>query len=260
MNVYPQLIVLLSGLALAVPPTAEESLKKGKEALQSFKEAEARDLFTESIRLDPKNPETYYYRGLAYQGLLEPDKAVADHTMAIKLNPKFVDAFVARGTAHYINSDHTKAIADFSEAIILDPKNVAVFSKRGLVHAGNQDYTKAIADYLQVIKLDPENTNAYADIGKILATCPDDKIRDGKRALEYAIKANKLTDGTNWATLEVLAASYAELGKFENAIQAQKKAIEVVPEKSEIIRKAALGRLKQYEDKKPLRYKTLSEW
>ena len=49
------------------------------------------------------------------------------------------------------------------------------------------------------------------------ATCPDDKYRDGKKAVENASKAYQLDDGKHWHCLGTLAAAYAESGDFEKA-------------------------------------------
>jgi tetratricopeptide (TPR) repeat protein len=56
-----------------------------------------------------------------------------------------------------------------------------------------------------------------------MATCPDDRYRDGKRAVELASKALKLKETPQ--TLDNLAAAYAEAGRFQEAIKTQERAI-----------------------------------
>ena len=50
----------------------------------------------------------------------------------------------------------------------------------------------------------------------MLATSPDDKVRDGKRAVELATKAAELSSHTVPHILSTLAAAYAEIGRLRN--------------------------------------------
>ena len=59
----------------------------------------------------------------------------------------------------------------------------------------------------------------------LLATCPDDTIRDGPRALEHAQRAAKDTGSRNAAILDTLAAAHAEAGDFPAAVQHAEQAI-----------------------------------
>ena len=51
---------------------------------------------SEAIRLDPKNADAFYSRGLVLHRKNEFDKAIADFTEVIRLDPKNVDAISAR--------------------------------------------------------------------------------------------------------------------------------------------------------------------
>ena len=51
----------------------------------------------------------------------------------------------------------------------------------------------------------------------VLATSPDDKLRDGKRAIELATKAAEVSNYETPHVLSTLAAAYAETGDFEKA-------------------------------------------
>ena len=48
--------------------------------------------FTESIRLDGKNPKIFYARGFAFQLKNAPDQAIADFNEVIRRDPKDYDA------------------------------------------------------------------------------------------------------------------------------------------------------------------------
>jgi len=65
---------------------------------------------------------------------------------------------------------------------------------------------------------------AYNRLAWLLATSPDDRLRNGTEAVEYALKA--VEQQRTSATLDTLAAAYAEASQFDDAIATQTSAIE----------------------------------
>jgi len=207
------------------------------------------DDFTEAIRLDAQMANAFYWRGTSYSKKKQFDKAIDDFTEAIRLDPKSANAFWGRGKAYASKHDDDKAIDDFTKAIRLDPKNASTFYERGVGNASKHDDDKAIDDFTKAIRLDPKYPNAYGYLAWLLATCPKEKLRDGKRAVKLATKACELTESKVAVHLATLAAAYAECGDFKEAVKWQKKAIEL-----DIDNEHAQKRLKLYEDGKPYRY------
>jgi hypothetical protein len=59
----------------------------------------------------------------------------------------------------------------------------------------------------------------------VLATCPRDELRNGKRAVELASKALRLTGDEEVIALDTLATGYAEVGDFPRAIACAEQAL-----------------------------------
>jgi tetratricopeptide (TPR) repeat protein len=99
----------------------------------------------------------YFYRGNAYAGKGEFDRAIADYSGAIELNAKFPEAYANRARIYSRKGNLDRAIADYSQAIRLDAKNAKAYGDRGLAHYRKGDREQAIADIGKAIQLDPNN-------------------------------------------------------------------------------------------------------
>ena len=93
------------------------------------------------------------------------------------------------------------------------------------------DFNQAIINYMKAIKIDPGYAQPYNNLAWIMATCSEEKYRDGAKAIEFAQEAVRLSPATEF--LDTLAAAYAEAGQFENASKIQKDAIISLIEKGE---------------------------
>lgn len=120
---------------------------------------------------------------------------------------------------------------------------------RGNLWESKGDYDQAMADYRKSVDLSSSNVVALDALALRLATYPD-QYRDGKKAVEYAEKLIKLAKEENASYFVTLAAAYAEVGNFPEAIKAQEKAISL--EKTPPL---AEEQLASYKESKPWRIK-----
>jgi tetratricopeptide (TPR) repeat protein len=101
------------------------------------------------------------------------------------------------------------------------------------------------------------------NLADLYATCPEEKFRNGDKAVSLAHKACELTNYQNSDIVNVLAAAYAECSNFDKAIEYQNKAIKLVEEKDYQIWPEDAERLRDYKEhlaaykqKKPWRQKS----
>src|SRR5204863_443719 len=96
-------------------------------------------------------------------------------------------SFVDRGSFFMERKQFDQAIADFDRAIQLDEKSFDAFFHRGIAYDQVQRFTESISDYERAIELDKSQFDAANNLAWILATCPEDEIRNGERALALAL-------------------------------------------------------------------------
>jgi len=162
-------LVLLPSLAQA----DEDIFKIGLEALKNKNFPFAVACFHDTIRSDPKSSEAYYYRGMAYDGKGDHEKAVVDFREAARLNPKrhvaltdkIMSAYISWGLACKSKWDYVGAVKAFDEAIRLNPKDAKALNNRGLALVAVREYDRAIKDFTEAIRLDPNFSGAFNNRG-----------------------------------------------------------------------------------------------
>ena len=115
-----------------------------------------------------------------------------------------------------------------------------------------QDYKQAVKWFSKAAEqgdADGQNSLAW-----LLASCPEDGLRNGSLAVTYARKACEQTGWKDADCIDTLAAAYAEAGQFANAIKCQRKAMED-PGFRESSGKEARARLELYKAGRPYREK-----
>jgi tetratricopeptide (TPR) repeat protein len=208
--------------------------------------------YTEAIRLDPRNDDAYNGRGDAYRDQRDYDRAIADYTEAIRLFPNNGAYHRNRGVAHSGKGAYDTAIEDFTTSIRLVPGDAEVYLRRANAYDNMGDYAKVMDDFSDAILLEPRDGGAWNSLAWLLATCPDAKVRDGPKAVEYATRACELSSWKGANHLDTLAAAYAEVGKFDEAVRWQEKALDL-PGWAGPSRERARQRLALYREGKPYR-------
>jgi len=194
----------------------------------------------------------FAFRGWARFRQGKTEEALKDLAEAIRLNPSASAWYGNRALIQLESKKYDEAIADLSASIELAPDNEVAYRNRAVAYSRKKDYAKAAEDYAKVVELKPDSPVAQNGLAWLLCTAPDEKIRDGKRAVEHATKACESTEYKNGGYLDTLAAAYAEVGEFDKAVEWQEKALKAgdIPVKD---LDAARKRLELFKQKKPYR-------
>lgn len=208
--------------------------------------------FTAVLDKNPTDERALSCRGWAYLAVKEWDRALRDNEEVVRLNPRSVAWKNNRGECYLKRKDYDKAIEEFTAIIDSNPNYFFALYNRSECYVRTRKFAPAIKDIEAALQNEAKVPGLHMNLARALATSPDEKLRDGKRALEEAKKAVEMIKYRDGRFLDTLAAAYAEVGEFDKAIETQQKAIddpEFMKEEGDDARK----RLKLYRDKKPFR-------
>ena len=125
--------------------TEKEKLKLGEDAC-------TRMINAGTVR-DKALAAVYRARGSWHQKKGELDLALADYAGSIKIEPKNVESYDYRADVYQQKGDYDRALADYDRASKLDPAYAAAHYSRGMIFEKKKDLAKAREEYDATIKL-----------------------------------------------------------------------------------------------------------
>lgn len=134
------------------------------QAVESKNFADAVRYYTKILELSPDivtQTVVYNNRGIAYQNMGEPAKAIEDYSKVIELNPAHAHAFSHRGNAYFDTGNHDAALKDYTRAIELKPDYADAYFNRANQYIEMKQYALAVNDFTSVLQLIPNDAQAY---------------------------------------------------------------------------------------------------
>ncbi len=282
---YDEALVVLDRLSELTPDSVHPLMQKARiHALRDNSQAALHEL-NRVLSAHPDHVAALLLRAVVYDQQNEPQKAMADLDTLLKLQPGFAPAIrmramllagekkygeaieqleklIVKGSEdvmaqlqlamlYMADKKPQKAIEVYTAVLEEHPGEIAALRGRGDAQLNLGRHPEAVADYERATKVDPQDAGVLNNLAWVLSTSPNDKVRNGKRAIELATKACELTDNQQAHILSTLGAAYAETGDFQAAIKWVKKGLAVVDGDEE--KQALEKELKRYQAKKPCR-------
>lgn len=182
---------------------------------------------SEAIRLDPLDSDAHTTRGLARKQLGQTEAAMVDFNHALRINPASAIAYHNRGNEWVERGKFRRAISDFSRSLKIDPDDACTLTSRGIAWRHRGRYGRALKDYQKALELEPDSAKRRWVLGGFLACCPDDRFRDGNRAVKLMTEACEMTQYANASYLNYLAVSHAANGEIPMAIKVLERSLEI---------------------------------
>lgn len=211
----------------------------------------ATELFEKAIRSKPDFAESYDNLGLVRQRQGRWDEAASLFQEALRCDRYFVNAHNNLGTLLAQQGRSSEALEHFQEAVRIRPTFAKAHQNLGLTLEGLGRMNEAVGEYRETLRLTPDAVDVEKRLAWILATDPDPTVRNGAEAVRLAEAASAATGGRDPRALDVLAAAYAEAGRFDEAVRAATSALDLASGAE--ARQAAERRLALYRAGRPLR-------
>ena len=235
---------------------------------------------THVIRIDPESRHAYRKRAYLWRRDNQPDREETDWTTLIETDPEDLYALRERARLRKRQDRTDESIADWTTLLLHQPNDQNALNMRARTYEAVGEFRQAADDYKTLMRINSVAKHRYGtdlarclvELGEfrnavqeldaalqlrenyylpyqekawLLATCSDPSIRNGEKALQLAKKACSLTKERQFRSLESLAAAYAELLLFEQAVKWQSKAIELI--RDEQAARVAQSRMVLYE-------------
>ena len=205
----------------------------GNAFLQTGQAAQAVEQYREFLKSQPGHPQIRYSLAVALLREGETDEAIAQFREAVKLKPDYREAYNDLAIALLKKGAVEDAIATWEKALSLQPGNAEVHSNLAVALIQKGDTREAIAHWKKTLQLQPDKTGTLLTLAWVLATSPDANVRDGTMAIALARHAHELLGDKNLMLFRVVAAAYAEAGRFSEAITAIQRGIQLATEQNQ---------------------------
>jgi len=179
--------------------------------------------YKEALRINPDYPQALFNLGVLSARQGKDADAIAYYQAAIKQNPEYDDAHFNLGNSLVRLKRYDEALRHYDRTIQIAPNNSVAHTVRAAVLLRLERYQEALSSLADAHQAMPQDVAVAHLLARLLVTCPVDEIRDGQRGLELARKAFKANPALDH--LETVAMAYAELGRFDEAVLTQQKAL-----------------------------------
>jgi protein O-mannosyl-transferase len=173
------------------------------------------------------------------------DEAILKYRSAIESDPYCADVHNDLGVILAKRGQLDAAIAEFRSALAIKPSLVKVRANLAQALGEWGKIADAVVEWREVVRLQPNNLRAVNQLAWAMATDPEASVRNGPEAAELAQWAVKLSRGLEPIPLGTLAAAYAEMGRFTEAVTIADRAIALATARNDATTADALRRQNQ---------------
>jgi tetratricopeptide (TPR) repeat protein len=215
------------------------------------------------LKQAPDLPQAILLRSMIAAGKKRWGDAISDMQVLLQTDPTNAEWRIRLAGYYVGDSRPRKAVEILTQVVdgLRDDTDAAsretkvdALRARGDALLSVGRHADAVKDYDEALKIDAEDTGVLNNLAWVLATSPDDPVRNPARSVELGLKACELTKYEKPHILSTLAAGYAEKGDWEMAKKWSAKAVELGA-KDDDVDQQLKKELEGYKEKKPWREK-----
>ncbi len=212
--------------------------------------------FKETLRLAPDHGDAMVHLGVELQRLGQSDEGSELLLRATKVDAVAGEAHFNLAMAAEKKGDPTGTMEHLQQAASSNPPSVAALEELARRHVRNRNYAEAKRILREALNVAPDNLKIVNSLAMLLATCPEDAIRDGAEALRLAKLANEKTGQSQPAVLGTLAAAQAETGDYPAAIETANRALNLLGNQQSPLKGMLTRQLEEFRAGRPYRSKS----
>ena len=202
------------GLELA-PANPSLGLRLGTALFQMGDARAALEQFERVVRTSPEYSKAHYSLGVLMEASGRHQEAIDRFSAAVKYEPGYVQARVGLAGALRQSGRLQESLVEYEEALKLDPgvSDAALGYAMALVGLRRYQAARDLLD--ETMKAFPDRLAFPHALARLLAAAPDDRVRDGRRAMTIVQELLKKEQSIELG--ETLAMTLAELAQYERA-------------------------------------------
>jgi len=156
------------------------------------------------------------------------DGAIAYYSACLALSPNQPEAQYNLASALFRRNRMDEAIVHYQKVLDLSPDNADARANLGSAYLAKGHIRDAIAEYRHVLRIAPDNVASQSNLAWLLATAADPALRNGSEAVLLAERAESVSSRSenHPIVLRILAAAYAETGRFVEAKKTAEQALQ----------------------------------
>jgi tetratricopeptide (TPR) repeat protein len=227
--------------ALAINPAdAEAHNNLGATLFQRGRVEEAITHYNTALAIQPGYADASCNLANALLSKDDMDGAIVHYMACLALSPNQADAQYNLASVLLRTGRTDEAIDHYKKTLELRPENADAHANLGSAFLAKGRTRDAIVQYRAALKIAPKNMAAQSNLAWLLATCSDPSLRNGPEAVLLAEQASQLSGGNRPVILRILAAAYAETGRFADAIATAQHALQLADAQNNTILVTAL--------------------
>lgn len=239
------------GLAIE-PSNPALRLRLGSALAQMGDMEGAREQYERVLQDSPTYARAHYSLGILAEEQGRRAEAIERLTAAVEHAPDDPSSRLMLAGLLRRSGQPALALGHYERARALAPTRVEITLGYVLTLARLERFQDARNVLLDATKAFPDEPEYAHALARLLATAPDARVRDGRRAL--AIAEGLLKGRASTQLGETLAMALAELGRFEQAVSVQRDVMTVIergglPDQGGVL----AANLKLYENRQPSR-------
>lgn len=184
-------------------------------------------LWKRTLELNPNNDVALNNLGTVALGRGAVDEAQRYFEKVLEVRPDNPMAQANIGNVLVTRGEVERGVAHLRRALELEPDNADTADLLGTALLRSGNVSDAVAAWQESLRASPDDGNAMSNLAWVYATNPEQTMRDRTKAVELAERAAALAHDRNALVLRVLAAAYANAGRFDEAKTAAERALQI---------------------------------